>query len=92
MIHLIFIFVSLFQVADTIDIMTAKKEAKTPLELAVIGFGVGLAACFAAPLVAGVALGAVGFTSTGYFISCNFVSLCLCVLLVYTIFPTSCNW
>ena len=47
--------------------MTAKKEAKSPLELAVIGIGVGLAACFAAPLVAGVALGAVGFTSTGKF-------------------------
>ena len=54
--------------------MAAKREAKSPLELAVIGFGVGLAACFAAPLVAGVALGAVGFTSAGYFISRYFVS------------------
>jgi len=32
---------------------------------AVIGVGVGLAACFAAPLVAGVTLSAVGFTNAG---------------------------
>ena len=35
------------------------------VHVAVIGVGVGLAAGFAAPLMAGVALSAIGFTSTG---------------------------
>ena len=38
------------------------------MEIAVIGISVGLAACFAAPLVAGVALTAVGFTSAGHYL------------------------
>ena len=45
---------------------TPKSEGDDPkVSAAVIGVGVGLAAGFAAPLLAGVALSAAGFTSTG---------------------------
>ena len=40
-------------------------DTDTQMNGAVIGVGVGLAAGFAAPLMAGVALSAMGFTSTG---------------------------
>lgn len=40
-------------------------DADSKIHGAVIGVGVGLAAGFAAPLMAGVALSAMGFTSAG---------------------------
>lgn len=44
-------------------------DADTKIHGAVIGVGVGLAAGFAAPLMAGVALSAMGFTSTGTYLT-----------------------
>lgn len=40
-------------------------DGESKVNAAVIGVGVGLAAGFAAPLMAGVALSAIGFTSAG---------------------------
>ncbi len=40
-------------------------DGESKVHVAVIGVGVGLAAGFAAPLMAGVALSAIGFTSAG---------------------------
>ena len=42
-----------------------KNDGESKVQAAVIGVGVGLAAGFAAPLMAGVALSAIGFTSAG---------------------------
>lgn len=47
---------------------TPKSADDSRVNATVIGVGVGLAAGFAAPLLAGVALSAVGFTSTGSFV------------------------
>lgn len=47
------------------EVKEAESAPKSGLEIAVIGVGVGLAACFAAPFMAGAALSAAGFTSAG---------------------------